>query len=473
MHKQSILLALLLCSILSFSQEIINSLPLAMEKKSEVFQVVNALTKQTTLFFGDKNRIKAILLDDKMKFIDSISALKPEKDYSRMLGSSNSNAKSTLFWSSSNQKKVFSQSFDFKNSQTSGKTFSLEFKNEIYLQDFSVGNKFMILSLLKESNIFKLYIFDDEGNLDIKDIDISSAKFYHRSNLYSTFEDDFMPFEKPFSLEKINTETPNSLSNTSKKRKLYIVNNQINITIDTDQNYTQLIQIDLENYSVTSKNILQTPFKNFGTPDLNFNSFLLYNKLYQIKSSSNKFYLTIKDLNGNLLKEYSATADNPIDFKNSEIYQDGGDFGNKRTLEKSSQFIRKINSLHSGVSCYIIDQNTLITLGGVSAEQQSTGQSVMNQFGLIGSLIGTLISPTMESFNSYSNRKVVKIEGLFDKEGNHIKGELQPLAFDKIKLFLEKNTDAFSQTLYKVENIYYFGCYDNTTKEYIIRKFTD
>jgi hypothetical protein len=61
----------------------------------------------------------------------------------------------------------------------------------------------------------------------------------------------------------------------------------------------------------------------------------------------------------------------------------------------------------------------------------------MSQFGLIGALVSIAIyNPAVESFNSYSNRKVVKTEGIFDKDGNHVK--VQPLAFDKFVLFLKK-----------------------------------
>jgi hypothetical protein len=50
---------------------------------------------------------------------------------------------------------------------------------------------------------------------------------------------------------------------------------------------------------------------------LNSNSFIS-NKLYQLKSSSDLFYLTIKDLDGNIIKEHAAKASESIDFKNSE-----------------------------------------------------------------------------------------------------------------------------------------------------------
>ena len=143
-------------------------------------------------------------------------------------------------------------------------------------------------------------------------------------------------------------------------------------------------------------------------------------------------------------------------------------------MENTSQFIRKVNNLNSGLTCYSINKNTLIAFGGVSAVQQSAGQAALGQFGFIGALVSALaFNPTMESFNSYSNRKVVSVEGLFDKDANHLEGNLQPLAFDKIRTFFDKNNNVSSQTLFKMNSTYYLGYYDNKTSEYTIRKFTD
>lgn len=462
-------------NLVSFSQEIVNSTSIELKKNVQIFQVVNDSIKHTTMFLADENRIKAIRLDEKMKFIDSLSTQKPDKTYSKMIGNFASGNKTTLFWASSNQKKILSQSFDSKNNKILDKVFDLEFKNEIHLQEFSTSNKFVILNLLKKSNIFKLYVFDSKGNLEIKDIDLSSFKFYHRTNLHDTFEEDFLPFERAFSLVKIESEYPSSLIKTAAKRKCYIVDNQIIITIDSDQNYTQIIQIDLENYKVSSKNILQTPAKNFGkSNNITYNSFFINNELYQIKTSSDKFYVTIKDLNGNLIKEHAANSENPIDFKNTEINQQGGDFGGKRTLETSSQFIRKLNGQNTGISCYQKGENILLTTGSVSSDNSGGSQAVLSQFGLIGALISVAFySPSMESFNSYAGRKAVTISSLFDKNGNHITEELKPLAYDKISTFLEENKKTTPLNLFKMENSYYLGLYDKDSKQFVIRKFAD
>lgn len=472
------LITFLVCCFNSFSQEIVNSTPVELKKDIQVFEVVNDSTKQVTMFFADKNRIKVVRLDDKMKFIDSVSVQKPEKNYTQMIGNVVSGNKTTLFWASSNKKNILAQSFDSQNNKISDKKNALEFKNEVYLKEFSLGNKFLILSLLKKSSIFKLYVFNSKGNLEIKDIDLSKNKFYHRSDLYETFGETIMPFDVPFSLEKINSNSPSSLVSAAKKRKCYTLNNQIIITIDTDINYTQVIAIDLEKYTATSKSIVNTSYSKFSQDDydLKSNSFLIYNKLYQIKSTTDKFYMTIKDLNETLLKEYSATDETTIDFKNSDINQEGTDFGNgKKTLDKSSQFIRKLNHLSPAISCYQVGDNTLMTMGGVSDNSSGSYQAVSAQFGLVGLLIyAAVTSPTMENFhNVYANRKIVKIEGLFDKNGNHVKGDLQPVAFDKILTFFENNKKTSSQILFKVDTLYYVGYYDKDAKEYIIRKFAD
>ncbi|MDR7211239.1 hypothetical protein [Flavobacterium piscis] len=475
MLKKILLASLFLNSLISFSQEIVSSTAIELKKDVQIFQVVNDSAKQTTMFIADENRIKTIRLDDKMKFIDSLSSQRPEKSYSKMIGNITSGNITTLFWTTSNQKKILSQSFNSKNKKISDKAFDLEFKNEVYLQEFSAPNKFVILTLLKKSNIFKLYIIDNQGNLKIKDLDLSGIRFYHRTNLYDTFEEDFMPFERSFSLVKIDSEYPNSLLKTAAKRKCYLIDNQIVITIDSNQNYTQIIHIDLENYNVSSKNVLQTPFKNFGTSNLTYNSFFMNGNLYQIKSSSDKFYLTIKDSNGNLVKEYVANGNNPIEFKNSAISQQGGNFaGGERTLETSSQFIRKLNGQNSGISCYQTGENIILTTGSVSSENSGGTQAVLNQFGLIGAIISVAVySPFMESFNSYSGRKAVTIFSLFDKDGNHVKGDLQPLAYDKISTFLQENKKTNVQNLFKVDGLYYLGYYDKEAKQFTIRKFAD
>ncbi|MEO7977198.1 hypothetical protein [Flavobacterium sp.] len=478
MLKKILLASLFLNGLISFSQEIVSSTPINLKKNRDVFQTLNEDKKEVTLFISDKIKVNALRLNEKMEVIDSLSAERPiPKTYTNMIGYNLNNDNTRLFWSSNDYEEIFTQLFDLKTREVITKQYSLILKEEKILQKFSGKENFYILSVLKKGNSLKLHIFDKEGTYTQKTIDFNSFRFLNsdniKSDLYGVLKENLLPFEAPLSMQSINVKNPTSLTDSAKKRKCYFNDKQITITIDTNVDYTQVFIIDLETFSVTEKIVRQHSISG-DRFYLSSNSFYFENKLYQVKTSMDQFYFSIKDLDNTLIKEYDASSEKQIDFKNSEMSLEGSDFGGKRTLTNSSQFIRKINNLNLGISCYHIGQNTLIAFGGVSSEQQSAGQTTMSQFGLIGALVSLAISnPTMESFNSYSNRKVVKIEGLFDNEGNHIKGELQPLAFDKIRTYFDKNNDVSSQTLFKMGNFYNLGYYDNKTKEYIFRKFAD
>jgi len=478
MLKKILLASLFLNSLISFSQEIVSSTPINLKKNRDVFQTLNENKKEVTLFVSDKIKVNALRLNEKMEVIDSLSAERPmAKTYTNMIGYNLNNDNTRLFWSSNDYEEIFTQFFDLKTREVITKQYSLVLKEEKVLQKFSGNDNFYILSVLKKGNNLKLHIFDKDGIHTEKLIDFNRFKFLKSENtktdLYGVLKENLLPFEAPFSMQNINVKNPTSLTDSAKKRKCYFNDKQITITIDTNIDYTQIFIIDLETFSVTEKIVRQHSISG-DRFYLSSNSFYFENKLYQIKTSMDKFYFSIKDLDNKIIKEYDASSEKQIDFKNSEMSLEGSDFGGKRTLTNSSQFIRKINNLNLGISCYHIGQNTLIAFGGVSSEQQSAGQTAMSQFGLIGALVSVAVyNPGMESFNSYANRKVVKIEGLFDNEGNHIKGELQPLAFDKIRTFFDKNKDVSSQTLFKMGDFYNLGYYDNKTKEYIIRKFAD
>lgn len=483
MKKTALLFFLSLTTYYSFGQEIISSIAVDLKKNRDIFQTVNNEKNTVTFFISDKEKVKAINLNEKMQILDSISSKRPDtKTYNNMIGYNLKNNSTSLFWSSNDYQKIMAETYSFDNHKTTTKEYSLNLKNEKVLEKFSEAENFYLLTAIKSTNNLKLHQFDNDGNYTEKVISLEGFHFYKKdyskTNLFGILEYSFLPFEGPFTFQNININNPTSLTDAALKRKCYFTKEKLIITNDINPAFTQLIIIDLKKFNAEEK-IIKSPVipsvssSGFAV-SISSNSFLIDNKLYQIKSSSDILYFTIKDLEGNSIKEYIADSNTPIDFKNSEIYQEGGDFfGGKRTLESSSQFIRKINNLNSGIACYHVGENTLITFGGISAVRQSGGQAALGQFGLIGALVSAAVyNPTMQSFNSYSNRKVVKIEGLFDKNGNHVKGNLQPLAFDKIRTFFDDNTDVSSQTLFKMD-AYYLGYYDNKTKEYIIRKFAD
>jgi hypothetical protein len=106
------------------------------------------------------------------------------------------------------------------------------------------------LTVVKNSNKFKFYAFDNNGALEEKVIDLDGFSFfkynYTKTNLYGMFNESFYGSEMPFSLQKINSGNPTSLVESSKKRKCYSNGNEIIITFDANVDYTQVITLNLD-----------------------------------------------------------------------------------------------------------------------------------------------------------------------------------------------------------------------------------
>ena len=62
---------------------------------------------------------------------------------------------------------------------------------------------------------------------------------------------------------------------------------------------------------------------------------------------------------------------------------------------------------------------------------------------------------------------------MFDKEFNHVDGEVNKLAFDKLRALSENKDDLISQSVFKFNSKLYFGGYDKQEKSYKFFSFTD
>jgi hypothetical protein len=356
----------------------------------------------------------------------------------------------------------------------------LNLEDQKIINIFSENETFYILTIFKYSNTFKIHVFNknneyEEKTIALPDDFVILNSDYSKNNLYGILKENFLNGNDfPFVVQKIDPTTPNSLVESSKKRKLYFEDNKIILTLDTNPDYTQIINIDLEKNSVSEKTISQVTYQASETDDvLNSNSFYLNHKLYQIKTSRNLFHFTIKDLDNNLLKEYFADETHEIKFKNPNIDEQEEVLEPKKVLKKTTQFIRQTNNMNAGISCYQNDQNNRITIGAITSIQATTGQMVGMQFGLVGALISAAAFRPAMSFNPYANRGLAKIDGIFDSNGNHIEGKLSPLAIDKIRTFADASKAQTHHIIFKLNTAFYLGCFEKETNQYVFRKFMD
>lgn len=476
--KNYILLFISFLTFNAISQELTKKINVTLAKKTDVFQIVEEQKKQVSLFFSDKQKVRAIRFNDNFDVIDSLSVARPSDDYDDIIGYSISDNNYFSYWSNSNKKEIAGQCFDFEKKEVTLKTFSLDFEKEKLVEEITVNNTFYIVTILKKSSILNFYRFN--GNtLEKKNIDLSNKRFLDSenksTNLWGVFNEG-NAFQPSLTVQNISADSPASLTFSANKKKVYTDGHFLTFTFDNNSNFTQVVKINLSDYSANCKLFNQPIFTVTQYNTVDSNSFLSDDKIIQMKSNSEKMILLVKDLEGNELKSFEIIADQEIPFKNSEIVQENGNVRNTRILDKSNQLLRKINNLYPSLSCYSLNDHIYLTLGGVSLVQNNNGAMYGAMIGgFTGALIGAAISSnySMNNLNSYTNRKVVYINCLFDKNFNHVDGDLKKLSFDNLRVHADKNNHLTSQTVFKLNTALFHGGYDKESKVYSFYKFLD
>lgn len=476
--KKIIAIVISLISFCSYTQEIVKSVDLAISKNAEVFQVVEDDKKQVSLFFSARINVLAIRFDENFNVIDSLKAPKPSKEkYDDIVGYSVSGNKYYAYWSSSNGKELLAQGFDFDTKNVTSKTISIPLEKEKIIKKITVNNVFYIVSILKHTGILNFYVMRD-GELEKQSVDLTSKRFLSKNDNATTLWDlvsSSTSFETPYSFQTISTETPPSLALSANKHKIYVLGNKLLFTLDDNTRFTQTLTIDLIDFSATTKMVPQPAFN--GESDIyayDSNSFLLDGKIIQMKNNSDLMKITVKDMEDHKIKEFLIN-NQEISFKNSEINQENGSAKSLRILDKSSQLLRKISGTNPAISLYEANQKIYMIIGGVSNVQQNNAMMFGGMYGMSGVLIGMALSSnySLNNLNSYKQRKVVYINCLFDKDFNHLDGEVKRTAFDELRVFSETKTDLIAPVLFRLNSNLYYAGFDKYVGNYIFYKFKD
>lgn len=467
----------MLGALFSFAQEFNHVFDLKLKGNRDVFQVVDSVSNTVTMFFSDKEKVTAIRLNHEFQIIDTLSADRPESKYQEILGYNRIGNKIGLIWAKSNKTEIIEQAFDFSEKKIVQKSFSLELKKQAILPSVSINDCFYLITCNKIDLTINFYVFKN-STLEIKKIDLKKETFYdhlrQRTNIYELLNEWIYPENAATGIQVITKNNLVSLKSTSAKRKLYVDDKEIVFSFDNHKDVTQSIFINLNSFEYTLK-YYKKPSIQGDDLYLNSNSYIYNKHIFQIKTSEDQFYFTLKDLEDNLIKTIHITKSDSLDFVNTPVYQENGGFGGKREFDKSSKFIRKLNNLNCGLTVQDFNNNYLITIGGLSIGNASTSSIIFG--GMIGGVSGALISaalnPSLDSFNSYSNQKAVFANCIFDKNLNHLEGGVPLFTFDQVRNYLDTNKNLKLTTLFKFKDTYYLGFYLDKQDQYCLKKFDD
>lgn len=469
---------ILLTSLNTFSQELVNSTNFKIPKKSDFFQVIEEDSKNVTFFFSSKRAINSVRFNPNFEIIDSLSIAKTDKELKDIIGYSIVGGKYYTFWSTSDDNEIVSKCFDYNNKIVSNHNHKLDFIEEKAIKKITINNVFYLITLSKNSSILNFHRF--AGNqYDKKTLNLNEQKFYDfkdsKTNLWEIFSFESI-LDLPMTLQTISDESPASLVFTSSKKKCYNLDDHFIITLDNNTKVTQYIKINLSDFTYSFTIFKQPKIIENSDYISNSNSFLIDNGIIQMKTNSKNMEISYKGMDNIEKKSYSILKDKEITFKNSEIYQENKSVKSTRVLDKSNQLLRKIHSSNPSISCYNNNGVIYLTIGSASIEENNNAVMIGAILGgLSGALIGAALSSnySINNVNSYQNRKVVYINSLFDSNFNHISGDAKKLAFDKLRVFVEENSHLDYKTVFKLNKNLYFSGLDRKTNNYSFYKFTD
>jgi len=485
MNKYLISFLLLLTFLNANSQEILLNQNINLDSgfsdKRDAYPIINKKTDALTLLLIDNYNINTQEYNNDYSLRRSYECPRPKNKYRHLIGHTTKANQYNLFFATKRNKEFLVQTINLDERSSNEKKFAFKLKDEKYLETFSYKNKLYILTLLKNSSILKLRVFEANSLRITKEFNFNNNRF-NTHQFYKLNDVLKSPgsFSSSISIQKINNNNPNSLELTSEKNKVYCYSNKMVISLDHRKDFTILIKIDLEDLTSEIKTYKFDEVDGKQFSNIKSNSYIYQDILFQTKVSKYELYLSAYNLiTDRLIKKYQVKKDENIAFKNTNLIQenDAAIFSSQtRVLETSKQILRKMASGDPGISVYETNGYWEVTLGGKKDVKQGGGMMIGGGMPMASASAGavtfTVSTPTMHSFSSYTSTKSVYFKCLFNKDMQHIEGDVKKNPFDKIKTFSDDTYEDLSiETIFKRENYFVFGYYDSVTKKYTLRKF--
>lgn len=454
--KITILFFLCLSSFTGFAQKEVLSLKMgnstSQSKKKQGYNLLNSKTGDLIIVMIDQKSGVANLLDSDFKVKSTLTFEHPK--YKNILDYKIIGNTYEILFSNNSKKKFAIVSINFDSKKTSQESFKFDFDDEVYLETIHYNNQLFLLTANRD-NDFSIRKLEDKSFPILKTISLSNKRY----NSILLNVENFGGLTP--NLIKIDTRVPNALEQTACDNKLYQKDNLLYLTIeDTDSLQTVLYKINLESLTI-DKTSYKYPKGEVGD-FVRYNSFILDDNIFQLGSSKEEMKITVKSFEDEKLKEFYIEVDKAIDFKNSPIIQDGTTmipFVNRRELEETSKFLRKILSGDIGITGYKDGNLYKCTIGG---NKKPTGGGYTVGIGATGS--SYTYNSTYYSFVGYSATKSTFFNTHLDSNFNYVPREENDNVFDKIKEYQKEIKFDTAVDIFVHKERVYVSSYDSWNK---------
>ena len=441
------LLMTLLLSLSAICQDTILNSSISFEnpkfKSDNLIQIADRDNQKLSLIFQDDELVETFLYNHEMDNIVTYSGKSLPRKYGITLGTNvGSKGRNLVFMGNKALDKFGVLILEHESKSTQAKELAIELKDEKFLQSFTHNKVFYLLTIQKRSSILNLYVFDNEANYEVRNFDFSDVRLRHWDR---KVRDLYMLVTKPKGadvdkiLVKIDEETPNSLEAATALSKLYIFENSLLLTSDSNTDFTQILKIDLKNWE-KDFTVLNKPFMMGDIQDKKSNSFVLGDKFLAFSKSRTQLKVEITSMSDRkLLWSDEVQNDSPIAFKNTPIVIEGLYSNNNKEIENTKRFFQKLSSSSVGICGFDGGDFNEVTIGAVQYVDtgKAISQTIMSMIPLPVVSVNDYFNITAYAYYSYINSKASYIKIKFDQKFERVEGDLHPNVFDRIKEFKE------------------------------------
>ncbi len=440
------------------------------EQTNSYYAILEEFKETHGIKFDDDKTLKKQIVSDGLK-----------RKYKEIIGHIIQDDKILLIQKNSKGNKFAYIKYDFTTGQTIEAEYEFKDRSDRFVESFVTPDHCIIYTINVSDDTLKKWEYKIDGTYTVKNVNIDSQ--FVQNGIEEKKLADYIVQAEGFSnnieLVKINNKIPNNIEIAANPNKMFKHEDGFIWTLDEDLNHTIVINFNYPDFEPTLSLVTKSELEN--TWKAKSNSFIFEDKIAQVISNNKELIVDIKSLNNpnNTLKSYRVNRDDKINFKNTEILQEGSmySFGNTRKMEKTSKLLRKMSSEDNGISVNKNQDKYHFTIGG--KRKQASGSPMMMTGGFGGAPIGGMsgaitvsFNPTFYAYDMYSNTGSTRIECLFDENFNHVEGEIDTNVFDKVDDYKEAN-----DKIIKVESITYlnnkviFGYLNTKADKYVFKSF--
>ncbi|WP_395054870.1 hypothetical protein [Flavobacterium sp.] len=463
--KSIFVLISFLCFCIGFSQEFSGMMSLKLKKEDKSYTSVDHNKSNVVVCFENDRKIKAILLDSKTTFIDSLRAI-PMATNRKFIAENTLNKVTKIVYTNDDFTSFLIQKFDFNLKIESSQKVLFNSNDKKILQIFFNNNILYVVSISKYDKSLIITSITDNNTVSENKIE---EKFI---NLY----DYAYSIEKQkFPLILIKENEFNSFAVTKSVSKCYLINDMFLISLDKNQIETEIISINLKNNTASNNFIKRENSVNV----ISYNSILIGDKIAQVEQNSDRYYLTIKDLEGTILKKYSED-----ELKKSKFFTEV-ELGKIEEIENKKYF-KKVNIKELGINYTKRNDIVYLNIGSLTNARMPKNDEQGSSYaqiglivgGVVGGLIGALIdnnesSINVDNFSEHFANGQTFTQLQLDSSLNALETSKKDFSHTKLKKQIINSNSFTNPNIFFFNDLYYLGYYNSKEKRYFFKKFDD